>query len=75
MHITTMTDKITYTVCDPNGRYHTVQHLGDKWYGADNLGAGIDDKDVKWYTIRKLKQLMLVEVEGKWAGFEWIPID
>jgi hypothetical protein len=68
-------DKITYTVCDPDNRYHTVQYQNERWYGIDNLVTAIDNTDVKWYTLRKLKQLMLTEVEGKWAGFEWVPID
>ena len=70
-----MADKITYTVLAPNGHYHTAMYMKDKWYGMENLGMGIDDREVKWYTIRKLKQMMLVEIEGKWAGYEWIPLD
>ena len=68
-------DKIVYTVCDPDNLYHTCQYLNGKWYGMDNLTMSIDDPDIKWYTIRQLKQRMLVEVEGKWQGFEWVPID
>ena len=67
--------KITYTVLDPSNLYHTVMYRNDKWYGLVNLVQSIDDNDTKWYTIRKLKQMMLVEVEGKWAGFEWVPLD
>ena len=68
-------DKIVFTVCDPHNQYKTVQYMGEKWYGMDNLVANIDNADVKWYTRRKLQQMMLVEVDGKWGGFEWTPID
>lgn len=71
-----MDDKITFTVLDTrNNRWHSCQYLKEKWYGMDNLTCDIDDPDLKWYTIRKLKQMMLVEVEGKWGGFEWVPRD
>lgn len=49
--------------------------MNEQWHGMDNIASSIDDRDVKWYTIRKLQQLMLTEVEGKWAGFEWVPLD
>ena len=68
-------DKISYTVCAPDNLYHTCQYLKGKWYGMDNVCSSIDDKDLKWYTIRKLRELMLTEIEGKWAGFEWVPLD
>ncbi len=67
--------KITYMITDPDRHYHTVVFANGEWYGEKNLGMGIDDKDLRWYTIRKLKQLMLAKVEDKWAGFEWVPID
>ena len=70
-----MDNKITYTVVDPMNNYHTVQFLKGQWYGMENIVMTIDDPDIKWYTIRQLKQRMLVEVEGKWQGFEWVPID
>ena len=68
-------NKITYTVLSPGNLYHTVMYQDGLWYGMENLTSDLDDKDLKWYTIRKLRQLMLVEIEGKWGGFEWIPID
>ena len=66
---------ITFTLCDPDKYYHTVQYKNELWYGMDSVASNIDNRDVKWYTIRKLRQLMLIEVEGKWAGFEWVPLD
>lgn len=68
-------DKITYTVVDPAGQYHTVQYLNNQWYGMENLVSHLDDKAIKWYTIRKLQQEMLVKIEGECMGFEWIPLD
>ena len=73
--IPAMNDKITFTLCDPSHLYHTIRYEDDHWYGMENVAAAIDDSDLKWYTIRKLRQMMLVEIEGKWAGFEWVPID
>ena len=71
-----MDDKLTFTVLNTRDNiYHTCQYLNESWYGMENVCMDIDDKDFKWYTIRKLKQMMLVEIEGKWGGFEWIPCD
>ena len=66
---------ITFTVCDPGRQYHTVKYEGDKWYGTENLVAHVGNVDVKWWMLRGLKQRMLVEVDGKWQGYEWTPID
>ena len=68
-------NKITYTVLSPGNLYHTVMYRDGLWYVMENLTSDLDDRDLKWYTIRKLRQLMLVEVEGKWGGFEWVPFD
>ena len=37
--------------------------------------AAVAEKDILWYTIRKLKQMMLVNVDGKWGDFEWTAVD
>ncbi len=68
-------DKITFTLLAPDNIYHTILYENEKWFGMENAGTAIDNTDTRWYTIRKLKQLMLTEIEGKWAGFEWVPID
>lgn len=69
------TGKVTYTVCDPAKQYHSVMYLGGHWYGIENLAMHIDDKDLKWYTIRQLKKAMFADVAGKWQGYEWVPLD
>ena len=67
--------RITFTVCAPDNLYHTVQYMNDRWYGMDNLASSIHDKDARWFVIKQLMSKMLVEIEGKWAGFEWVPLD
>ena len=37
--------------------------------------AAVAEKDILWYTIRRLKQMMLVNVDGKWGDFEWTAVD
>ena len=68
-------DNILYTITDPLNHYHTVSYRDGTWHGIENVAHSIDNTNDRWYTIRKLKQMMLTEVEGKWAGFEWIPIN
>ena len=68
-------DVITFCVSTPDNLYHTCKYEHGKWWGMDNVCSSIDDDSVRWYTIRKLKQLMLIEIEDKWNGWEWVPID
>lgn len=66
-----------------------IYYLDGEWVGFDEMADSIRDtlrvpefgtngslaeRGIVWYTIRRLKQLMVMNVDSKWGQFEWTAV-